>query len=166
VTLLITVGAIGFLLFALAALLVLPAVLAALPSENAIATVIGWLRWPTMLVLTTLAIMTLLRFGPSRKEAHWGSILRGSLIGAALWIMVSLAFAWYAQNIANFSALYGSLGSAVDMDVAVGAGGSNRRRIRRRRDVRPTRTPARRRAGPSHGKIEDDLQKEIHSAAW
>ncbi|ACF02332.1 ribonuclease BN [Rhodopseudomonas palustris TIE-1] len=113
VTLLITVGAIGFLVFTLAAVLVLPIVLAALPSENTIATLTGWLRWPIMLVLTTLAIMILLRCGPSRKESHWPSILRGSLIGAALWIVVSLGFAWYAQNIANFSALYGSLGSVI-----------------------------------------------------
>ncbi len=74
---------------------------------------IGWLRWPAMLLLTALAIMILLRFGPSRKETHWPSILRGSLIGATLWILVSVGFSWYAQNVASFSALYGSLGSVI-----------------------------------------------------
>lgn len=112
VTLLITVGAIGFLVVALASVLVLPAVLAELSSENTIGKMVGWLRWPALL-LTTLAIMILLRFGPSRKDTHWPSILRGSLIGATLWIVVSLGFAWYAQNIASISALYGSLGSIV-----------------------------------------------------
>jgi membrane protein len=113
ITLLITVGAIGFLVTALAAVLLLPAVLAALPAENTVAKVIGWLRWPAMLLLTALAIMILLRFGPSRKETYWPSILRGSLLGATLWILLSLGFSWYAQNIASFSALYGSLGSVI-----------------------------------------------------
>ncbi len=113
VTLLMTVGAIGFLVVALATVLVLPAVLTALPAENSTAMMIGWLRWPAMLLLTALAIMILLRFGPSCKETHWPSILRGSLIGATLWILVSVGFSWYAQNVASFSALYGSLGSVI-----------------------------------------------------
>ena len=113
VTLLLTIGAIGFLVVALAAVLVLPAVLAALPSENTIGLVIGWLRWPLLLLLTALAITILLRVAPSREEVHWPSILRGSLIGATLWILVSLGFAWHAQNVASFSALYGSLGSVI-----------------------------------------------------
>ena len=154
VTLLMTVGAIGFLVVALATVLLLPAVLTTLPAENSIAMMIGWLRWPAMLLLTALAIMILLRFGPSRKEAHWPSILCGSLMGHALDLGAGGIFLVRAKRRELFCAVWlARLGHRVhDLAVAVGAGGSGRRRIRRRRNLRPIRTSPRRRAVPLRGR--------------
>ena len=64
-----------------------------------------------MLLFSGLLIALLLRYGPNRQDAHWPSIARGSVIGAILWLAISVLFAWYVRNIASFDEIYGPLGS-------------------------------------------------------
>ena len=85
-TLVMTVGAILFMALIVAGIVVLPVAIEALPSASNVGGIIQMVRWPVLLLLAAIATAVLLRFGPSRKEAWWPSILFGSTVGAALWI--------------------------------------------------------------------------------
>lgn len=111
VTLAMTVGLTVFIALAIFAVVLLPVVLKLLSVEMSTATKFTLLRWPALLVVATGVTALLLRFGPNRKDAFAPFILAGSVVSAMLWLTMSAAFSLYAQNLASFSALYGSLGS-------------------------------------------------------
>lgn len=45
--------------------------------------------------------------------APWGTVLVGASVAGVLWVLVLIVFSWYTANLANYSLLYGSLGSLV-----------------------------------------------------
>ena len=109
ISLCFTVGIILFLVLALAAVVVLPAVLDFAGGTHALA----WLRWPIILVVVALFLALLYRFGPSRAKARWQWVSWGSAFAAIAWLIVSLAFSWYVANFGSYNKTYGSLGAAV-----------------------------------------------------
>jgi membrane protein len=104
---------IAFIAVSIFAIVILPLALSLLSVDTGTAATLGLVRWPALLLLVTGTTALLLRFGPSRRDTYWPAILLGSIVGAILWLALSFLFSWYAQNVANFSALYGSLGSVV-----------------------------------------------------
>ena len=108
-----TVGAMFFLVVAIAAVVVLPLVLQAIG--------LGWLaewamtiaRWPLLLAVTVAGLAVLYRYGPSRQEARWGWITWGSGIAAVAWLAASMLFSWYVSSFSNYNETYGSLGAAI-----------------------------------------------------
>ena len=113
VTLMFTLGAIIILASLLAGLLLLPAVFKAVGMADDTLSIVNFLRWPAFLVLAGVAVAALYRYGPSRRAAGWRSILKGSSVGAVLWVGFSLLFSWYVATFGNFTALYGSLAAIV-----------------------------------------------------
>ena len=65
-------------------------------------------------VLATVFIVTALfyYFGPAAPR-RGRPIIPGALVATGLWLGVTLAFAWYVRNIANYNVLYGSIGAAI-----------------------------------------------------
>jgi membrane protein len=113
VSLLFTLGAIVFLLLAIAAMTVLPAVLEGLGLSGASELLITIGRWPALLVAVSLAISLIYRYGPSRDEPQWRWISWGSAFAAVGWLLASLLFSWYAENFGSYNATYGSLGAVI-----------------------------------------------------
>lgn len=109
-TLAMTLGLVVFLAAAAFAAIVVP-VLLDVAGVDGLGAMGAYLRWPAMLLFSGLLIALLLRYGPNRQDAHWPSIVRGSITGAILWLAISVLFAWYVRNVARFDAIYGSLGS-------------------------------------------------------
>src|SRR4029079_10302780 len=70
-------------------------------------------RWPILLVIITVGLAVIYRYGPSRSEAQWRWITWGSAFAAVAWIVVSILFSWYAQNYGSYNRTYGSLGAVV-----------------------------------------------------
>ena len=67
-----------------------------------------------MLTLAAAAIAaTLYRFAPSREDARWRWITPGSLFAAFAWLLLTLAFSFYATSITNYDSTYGSLGTII-----------------------------------------------------
>jgi membrane protein len=60
----------------------------------------------------TLVTAVLYRFGPNRGERHAG-VWPGAFAATTLWLLITLAFAWYVRNIANYNVLYGSIGAVI-----------------------------------------------------
>jgi len=105
-------GILGAIL-ALGLVVVLPLVLQFLWLQSATETIVAIGKWPVLFVGAGFAIAVLYRYGPSRNEAKWRWITWGSFLAAALWIGVSLLFAWYTVNFGSYNKTYGSLGAAI-----------------------------------------------------
>lgn len=108
-----TFGAIGFILLALAALVVLPVVFSYVGLGSAIAQILNVGRWPALLIVLMFALALVYRFGPDRESAKWRWITWGSATAALLWLGASALFSWYAENFANFNKTYGTLGAVI-----------------------------------------------------
>ena len=108
-----TVGAIAFLLIAVACVVALPVALnyLRLPDVTDLFMKIG--RWPILLVLVALGLTLIYRYGPSRTEPRWQWITWGSIFAAIVWFAASALFSWYAANFGSFNKTYGSLGAVI-----------------------------------------------------
>lgn len=113
VSLAFTLTAIIFLLAAMAGVVVAPIVLKNLPLGSSAAPLIGYARWPLLLIATGLALSIVYRFGPDRDKAQWRWISWGSALAALAWLAASLLFSWYAANFGSYNKTYGSLGAVI-----------------------------------------------------
>jgi membrane protein len=110
-----TVIAIGFVLLALGAVVVIPVVLKYLGPAHATDLLVRILRWPAMFVGLALALACIYRFGPSRDAPRWRWITWGSVAASIFWLGASALFSWYAASFGTFNATYGSLGAAIGL---------------------------------------------------
>ncbi len=105
----------GALLF----LVVMTAVLVAAPIAfeylglNELAVVWIPLRWLILLAMAAGAFCVIYRYGPCRARAKWSWVTVGAVLAAAFWLLGSLGFSWYLNNIAHYDVTYGSLGAVV-----------------------------------------------------
>ena len=113
ITLLFTLGAIVFVILALTAIVVLPAVLNFVGLGNLTELLLRVSRWPLLLLAITVLLSLIYRFGPSRSYAQWKWITWGSAFAAVAWLLVSGAFSYYVSNFGSYDKTYGSLGAAV-----------------------------------------------------
>ena len=70
-------------------------------------------RWPLLLVIVTMMLAVIYRYGPSRTEARWRWVSWGGAFAAIVWVLVSLAFSWYVAHFGSYNKTYGSLGAAI-----------------------------------------------------
>jgi membrane protein len=70
---------------------------------------------PLLLVLATIGLAAIYRYGPSRREARWQWLTVGSAAAAIAWLISSVLFSWYIAHFGAYNATYGSLGAAVGM---------------------------------------------------
>ena len=108
-----TAGAMIFVIVAFNAVVVLPIALEFVWLGVWAEALITIGRWPVLFGCVVFGLTLLYRFGPSRRSPKWRWAAPGSLIAATLWIAGSIAFSFYAENLANFEKTYGSLGAAI-----------------------------------------------------
>lgn len=112
-SLVFTLGALVFVILALAAVVVVPAVLAYVGLGEAGDLLLSVGRWPVLLLGVMLFLALIYRYGPSRPAARWRWISWGSAFAGIFWLLGSLAFSYYAANFGSYNKTYGSLGAAV-----------------------------------------------------
>ena len=108
-----TVGAILVLMLALGAIAVLPAVLGYLGLPTAVEWLIGFGKWPVLLLVVAAAISLVYREGPSREKPKWRWVTWGSAFAGIAWLIMSILFSWYASHFGSYNRTYGSLGAAI-----------------------------------------------------
>jgi membrane protein len=113
ISLSLTLAAIVSLLFAIAAVVVLPLLLNYIGLGGMSEMLLQVLRWPALLVLVITGLTVLYRFGPSRTKPRWEWLSVGTVLAAAAWLVASALLSWYLANFANYDATYGSLGAAI-----------------------------------------------------
>jgi membrane protein len=108
-----TLGAIFFILCAIAGIVVLPIILNFIGIGSGAETWLALGRWPLLLIGVVLGLSLIYRFGPSRDKAEWKWVTPGGGISAILWLAVSMLFSWYVANFGSYNETYGSLGAVI-----------------------------------------------------
>ena len=111
--LLFTLGALVFVMLALGAVVVLPAVLSYIGFASVATVLLSAGRWPVLLAAFLVFLALTYRFGPNRAPVKWHWISWGSLFSAVTWVLGSALFSWYVANFGSYNKTYGSLGAAV-----------------------------------------------------
>ena len=75
-------------------------------------TLLQLLRWPAVFGALTLAVAVLYRYAPS-IVIPWRWILLGAAAFSLGWLVATVALGWYAGNVADYGATYGSLGAVI-----------------------------------------------------
>ena len=71
------------------------------------------LQWPIVLAFVLLAFALIYYFAPDLADQDWSWVTPGSVIGVALWLLVSFGFRLYLHFFDSYSATYGSLGAVI-----------------------------------------------------
>jgi membrane protein len=108
-----TLGAIAFILIALAGIIVLPIVLNFIGLGSGTEWLVSLARWPILLIGVIFGLSLIYRFGPSRDKAEWRWVTPGGIVAAVLWLAVSMLFSWYVANFGSYNETYGSLGAVI-----------------------------------------------------
>ncbi|SDU88660.1 YihY family inner membrane protein [Microlunatus sagamiharensis] len=111
--LVLTVGAILFLLVVVALVAVLPIVLQVLGTSLVATVVVQVVRWVLVVAVISVALAVLYRVAPDRDapKVRWVSV--GALVATVLWIIASVGFSIYVSQFANYAKTYGAIGSIV-----------------------------------------------------
>ena len=113
ISLAFTLGGLVFVILAISAIVVLPAVLAFVGIGATADVLLKVLRWPLMLAAIAFLLAFIYRYGPSRTHAKWRWLSWGSAFSALVWVLASLGFSFYVSNFGNYNKTYGSLGAAI-----------------------------------------------------
>ena len=70
------------------------------------------LRWPVIFALMMTALAALYRYAPAIKLA-WRETLPGAVTATGAWVVVTLAFSYYANNFRSYDKTYGSIGAVI-----------------------------------------------------
>ncbi|MCI0756594.1 YihY/virulence factor BrkB family protein [Teichococcus vastitatis] len=113
VTLTFTLGALVFMMLALAAVVGLPVALNFVGLGGSTELLLRLSRWPLLLAIITGLLAVLYRYGPSRERARWRWVSWGGMVAAVLWVIISSGFSIYVSRFSNYDATYGSLGAVI-----------------------------------------------------
>ena len=93
------------------------------PVAEAIGNVIGlgslavtvwqFAKWPVLLVLVMLVVAMLYYATPNVKQPKFRWISVGAGIAIVIWVIASVAFAFYVANFGNYNKTYGSLAGVI-----------------------------------------------------
>jgi membrane protein len=70
-------------------------------------------KWPVLLILVSLMFAILYWASPNARTGGFRWVSPGGLFAVLLWIIVSVAFAIYLANFANYNKTYGTLGGVI-----------------------------------------------------
>jgi membrane protein len=112
-TFLFTLAGIGFVILAIAGVVVLPVILKFVGLPSTTERLLAFVRWPILLATIVVSLACIYRYGPSRRDVRWRWVTWGSLLGAMLWIATSMLFSWYVATFDTYNKIYGSLGAGV-----------------------------------------------------
>jgi membrane protein len=110
VALLVTAGAIVFLVTTLALAAGVPAVLAFAGLDAVAAAWVDYGRWPVLLVVVMSALATVYAIAPSRTP-HWPRVTPGTIVATVALLAASGAFSAYVARFGQYRELYGSVGA-------------------------------------------------------
>jgi membrane protein len=111
--LLLTIGAIVFLLVTLTLVAVVPPLLDALPLGAVGLVVAQMVRWVLLALVVIGALAVIYRVAPDRDAPRFRWVSVGALVAAVLWLIGSLLFSLYVNNFGSYNKTYGALAGVV-----------------------------------------------------
>lgn len=100
-------------LIAIAAVVLMPVILALLPLGTFTTFALSTGRWIIIVAILIITLGVIYRYGPNRKRDQIPWITPGAIIVVFVWGAASIAFSNYLSNFTNYNETYGSLGAAV-----------------------------------------------------
>ena len=76
-------------------------------------TLLRGIRWPALVILVSVGLSLVYKYGPSRREAKWRWVSWGSTIAAVGWVCTSAVFTLYVATFDSYNRIYGSLGAGI-----------------------------------------------------
>ena len=70
-------------------------------------------KWPVLALLVSFMISLLYWLAPNVKQPGFPWVTAGGILAVVLWVVASLAFAFYVSNFASYNKTYGSLGGVI-----------------------------------------------------
>ena len=111
--LLFTLGAIVFVLVAIALVAALPAIIDALELPGWVGIVVEIARWIVLLLAVVIALSVLYRWAPEHGSGRWKWLSFGAIVATLIWVAVSVGFSIYVDNFGSYAETYGSLTGVV-----------------------------------------------------
>jgi membrane protein len=113
IALLLTLGAIVFVLLTIALVAVVPIVLNALPLGPAGTVLAQVVRWVLLVAVIVVVLAVVYRLAPDRDEPRFAWVGTGSMVAAVLWIVGSVLFSLYVNNFGSYNKTYGAIAGVV-----------------------------------------------------
>lgn len=111
--LLLTAGAVVFVLATLALVAAVPVLLEAIPL-GVVGTVLAQVvRWALLVALVVVALAVVYRVAPDRDSPRFEWVSPGAMVAAVLWLVGSLLFSLYVNNFGSYNKTYGALAGVV-----------------------------------------------------
>jgi membrane protein len=107
--LMLTVVTLAFVLIALAAIAILPAIVGQLGLPAVAETLARWLRWPLLAAVCVGILAVMYRYAPCRSRPQWRWVVWGSVVATVLWLLGSALFSWYVSNFGSYNETFGSV---------------------------------------------------------
>jgi membrane protein len=111
--LLLTLGAVVFVLLAVALVAVVPVLFNALGLAGAGLVIAQVVRWVLLVVLVTVALAVVYRVAPDRDAPRFAWVSTGALVATLLWVVGSVAFSLYVSNFGSYNKTYGALAGVI-----------------------------------------------------
>ena len=70
-------------------------------------------KWPVLVLIVAFMFAVLYYTAPNVKQPGLKSVLPGGALAVILWIVVSVAFAFYVANFGSYNKTYGALGGVI-----------------------------------------------------
>lgn len=112
-SLLLTIGAIAFVVVAALGLAALPSIVDSLDTPGPLSWTIELAFWPVLAIGFLIGLSILYRYGPDRSDPRWQWVTWGSGIAFVVWIVASIGLRIYTSNFGSYSESYGSLAAVV-----------------------------------------------------
>jgi membrane protein len=81
--------------------------------EDEAVTVWNIAKWPVLFLIVSFMFAFLYWAAPNAKQPGFRWVSPGGMLGVLIWIIASLAFAFYVASFASYNKTYGSLGGVI-----------------------------------------------------
>ena len=92
---------------------VVEAVAAPLGIGSTAVTIYQYAKWPILIAIVALMFVALYYAAPNVQHPGLKSVMPGAVFALVVWILASVAFAFYVANFGSYGATYGSLGGII-----------------------------------------------------
>jgi membrane protein len=82
-------------------------------------TVWNYAKWPVLIVVVLGMISLLYYATPNVKQRSFRFVTKGALLALVVWLVASVAFAFYVANFGSYNKTYGTLGGVIGLLVWV-----------------------------------------------
>lgn len=111
--LLLTLGAIVFVLVAVTLVAAMPPIIDALELPGWVGILVEIARWVLLLLAVVTALAVLYRWAPEHGSGRWKWLTFGAIVATLIWVAVSVGFSIYVDNFGSYAETYGSLAGVV-----------------------------------------------------